>query len=165
MNSLRIFRGAIVALSTIGLLAAPVLGAEVAGHESHVSVVDVALQNGGELHGQVVSAQGIAQSNIKISIESRGRQITHAVTDEDGRFSVANLRGGTYILRVADDITTCRVWAENTAPPSASQSLLLVTGSATRAQFDLVRRYGPGSLIVIGGAVTVIVLAATDEAS
>jgi hypothetical protein len=156
---------AIVALLMVGFLAAPAFSAESADQRLNLAVVDVALQNGGVLQGQLVNAQGAPQSDVEISIETRGRQVALAVTDKEGYFSAADLRGGTYLLRVADEVTTCRVWTANTAPPSASQAVLLVTGPATRAQLGLVRRYGPGSLLVIGGAATVIVLAVTDDAS
>jgi len=165
MNSYRIVRGAFVALATLGMMTAQVFGREESDQHLNESVIDVSLQSGGVLQGQVVSAQGAALSNIEVFIASRGRLIARAVSDKDGYFSVSEIRGGTYVLRVADEVTTCRIWTANTAPPSASQAVLLVTGSATRAQLGLVRRYGPGSLIVIGGAVTMIVLAATDEAS
>jgi len=163
------FRGSVVALSTVGLLAPQMVIAEspqAAQQQSYESMsLDVALQSGGTLKGQVVDAQGAAQAGLDVIVESRGRQVTQAITDHDGTFSVENLRGGTYVVRAADQVVTCRVWAANTAPPSATDGVLVVTGMTTRAQFDMVRRYGVGSLIVVGGAVTAIVLTATDDAS
>ncbi|NOZ40691.1 MAG: carboxypeptidase regulatory-like domain-containing protein [Planctomycetes bacterium] len=85
---------------------------------------DVALKRGGVLRGQVVNNAGIGIARATVELTS-GRQRWQTETDEQGWFQVAELSGGTYQLRVAGQTQVLRVWSAGTAPPSASQGVLV----------------------------------------
>ena len=166
MNVYRYFRCGLVALSTFGLLLPQALHAQTAqtiAEQNSTIISDVALESGGVLRGQVVNAEGAAEAGLEVIIEARGQQIARTTTDEQGNFAVSKLRGGTYGVRVGEQVAACRVWAPNTAPPSASPGLLLVTGTATRGQLGIVRQYGPGALIVLGGLGAIIAISVSNN--
>ena len=92
------------------------------------AVVDVALDDGGTLQGQVVDAQGKLVAETTVSIQQLDREIVRTVTDRSGRFRVAGLRGGTYRIVAGEAVGVYRLWAANTAPPAALPRALVVPG-------------------------------------
>ncbi len=95
---------------------------------------DVALTSAGQLRGQVLNAQGLPQSHVKVSIGQLNQQPTLVSTDEDGRFTVQELSAGVYQVQTSHGSGTYRVWAPRTAPPSAQLGVLLVhDGQIARA--------------------------------
>jgi hypothetical protein len=117
---------ALVSIAVLGLLAPPSVRAaegrapmptaaapaDANPAASEPLVIDVALQNAGVLTGHVVGQDGkcLAQQ-----------------TDVAGRFAMTGLAGGVYEVRWAQGVTICRLWAPQTAPPSAKAELLLTT--------------------------------------
>ncbi len=92
------------------------------------AVVDIALADGGVLHGQVVDLQGgRAATNVPVSVKAQDREIARAVTTADGRFSVPGLRGGVYQLVAGDGQGVYRMWAPKTAPSSAQNNAIVYT--------------------------------------
>jgi len=115
------------ALSCVGLLvpnaafaAAPVAPA------THVK--DVALRAGGLLVGQVVDQQGVVRAGTPVSIQFNGREVVSTTTDSNGVFAAKGLRGGQYQLLTPQGGSVCRLWAADTAPPSARPGALVVFG-------------------------------------
>jgi hypothetical protein len=98
---------------------------------------DIALREGGMLVGQVVDAQGVAQANSPVSIRFANHEVVRATTDKNGMFAAKGLRGGQYQLLTQDGVSVCRLWAADTAPPSARSAALVVTGD------NVVRGQGP----------------------
>ena len=97
---------------------------------------DVALGEGGVLLGQVMDSQGIATAHATVTLADHQQEITRVRTDELGKFSVPNLRGGVYQISYRGQTTLYRLWAANTAPPVAQQSVTLVTnGDVVRGQY------------------------------
>ena len=90
------------------------------------AVVDVALSDGGTLHGQVVDPQGNPLSRTAVSIQQFDREVATTVTDPSGRFRAAGLRGGMYRIVAGQAMGTYRLWAPNTAPASARPAALLI---------------------------------------
>jgi hypothetical protein len=112
--------------------ATPPVAAQVA------AVTDIALRPGGNLLGQVVDAQGVAKAGAPVSIEYAGKQVARTTTDENGVFAAQGLRGGQYQITTPEGASACRLWAADTAPPSARPAALVVSGN------DVVRgQYGP----------------------
>jgi hypothetical protein len=99
---------------------------------------DVALRAGGVLLGQVVDQQGIARPDSPVSIQYAGNEVVRTTTDQNGVFAAKGLRGGQYQLLTPDGGSTCRLWAPDTAPPSARPAALIVAGN------DVVRGQGEG---------------------
>src|SRR6478672_12103689 len=80
---------------------------------------DVALRSGGLLVGQVVDQQGVARVNTPVSIQFAGREVVSTTTDSNGVFAAKDLRGGQYQILTPQGGNVCRLWAADTAPPSA----------------------------------------------
>jgi hypothetical protein len=89
---------------------------------------DVALREGGVLVGQVVNQQGVAQANTNVSVRYANHEVVRTTTDENGVFAAKGLRGGQYQLTTDNGVSTCRLWAADTAPPSAKPAALVVAG-------------------------------------
>jgi hypothetical protein len=98
---------------------------------------DIALREGGLLVGQVVDVQGVVKANAAVSIRFANREVVRTTTDENGMFAAKGLRGGQYQLLTQDGLSVCRLWAADTAPPSARPAALVVTGDS------VVRGQGP----------------------
>lgn len=90
---------------------------------------DVALRAGGVLVGQVVDQQGVAQAKTTVSIRYAGNEVVRTTTDENGVFAAKGLRGGQYQLNTTENSRVCRLWAADTAPPSARPAALVVSGN------------------------------------
>jgi hypothetical protein len=127
-------------------------------------IADVALHDGGLLVGQMVNGQNAPQSGIHISLQdTQNREVGAALTDRQGSFAIAGVRGGVYQLVSPQGRQVYRLWLPGTAPPSAQQGILLVApGQTVRGVL------GDGSfitnpLVIVGGivaatAIPVIVL-------
>jgi len=87
-------------------------------------VADVALQSSGVLSGQVIDSAGTAVVGKVVRL-TNGRQIWQTQTDEKGCFQLASLPGATYQLDAVEQTQLIRAWAAGTAPPHASQGLLV----------------------------------------
>ncbi len=98
---------------------------------------DVALRTGGLLVGQVVDQQGVAKAGTPVSIQFAGKEVVQTTTDANGVFAAKGLRGGQYQLVTPQGGTVCRLWAADTAPPSAKPAALVVSGN------EVVRGQGP----------------------
>lgn len=123
-----------LALTLIGMAGWTSLAAESATSLGP-KVVDVALQDGGVLLGQVVTPEGRPVPQTIVTVES-GQQVLGVVkTDEMGRFAIKGLSGGVYRMTAANGTGTYRLWSPRTAPPGAQQAMLIVAGQdVTRGQ-------------------------------
>ncbi len=109
---------------------APATAAQPPEHFAQVGrrspVLDVALQAGGTLHGQLFDAQAQPLARSSLVFIQNGQRIASVTTDDEGRFQVAGLRGGTLQIVVGVSMYICRAWAPRTAPPIAKNRLVLV---------------------------------------
>ncbi len=107
--------------------------------------MDVALQNGGLLLGQLVNRQGQPKAGVVVSLRQKGTELARMQTDDLGRFAAKGLRGGAYQLVTADGVRQVRVWSQATAPPTAVRGALLVEGKTVRGQYaETGEYYGDG---------------------
>jgi hypothetical protein len=118
--------------------AAPIAAATPTTVAPAAAVNDIALRTGGVLVGQVVDPQGVAKAGTPVTIEYAGKEVVRTTTDENGVFAAQGLRGGQYKINTVEGSSECRLWAADTAPPSARPAALVVAGK------DLVRGV-PGS--------------------
>jgi hypothetical protein len=88
-----------------------------------LTIHDVALHPGGLLQGQILNENCRPVPDATVAIQSDGQTIAETRTDSDGVFAVAGLRGGVHQVVTDGGVETCRLWATNTAPPRAAQSL------------------------------------------
>jgi len=91
--------------------------------------IDVSLAPGGLFAGQVVNAQGVAESGAEVVLRYQGQDVVRTVTDENGSFAARGLRGGQYEVQVSGGVVHCRLWTDRTAPPAARPSALIVADS------------------------------------
>lgn len=102
------------------------------------AATDVALEQGGTLVGQAVDAQGKPLAHIAVALRQEHREVACTSADASGGFAVSGLRGGTYHITAGRAGGTFRLWAANTAPPSAMRAALLVEdGVQVRGQNPL----------------------------
>jgi hypothetical protein len=96
---------------------------------------DVALRTGGLLVGQVIDQQGVAKAATPVSIQFAGKEVATTTTDANGVFAAKGLRGGQYQLVTPTGGSVCRLWAADTAPPSARPAALVISSNqVVRAQ-------------------------------
>ncbi len=145
-----------------------------------LTVVDVALQADGLLHGQIVDKQGRPLVAAQVQIQSAATDKPwRTQTDAQGRFQVTGLSGANYRLEVGSQTQLLRVWAAGTAPPSATSGVLLVQdsdvvlaqncgspvcGSAVRkAKNPLANPWIIGGLVAAAIAIPVAIYNADDD--
>src|SRR5262249_30173227 len=80
---------------------------------------DVALGADGTLLGIVVDSQGVPLAKVPVVVRQGTMESARTVTGADGRFLVRGLRGGVYDVAAGQGSGTFRLWAANTAPPTA----------------------------------------------
>jgi hypothetical protein len=129
---------ALILTTALGLLAPPPVRA--ADQRPQVSalpnqavgesmVSDVALQGAGDLTGHLVGQDGKFVARETVYLMRQGAVVASCQTDASGRFAFTGLAGGVYEVRWSQGMAACRLWAPQTAPPSAKVDLL-VTANA-----------------------------------
>jgi hypothetical protein len=139
MKRTRQIKAVAVALSCLGMLVPhSAMAVTPTQDQPAPTIADVALAAGGVLNGQVLDPQGAPLVGLAVAV-GRQDQLAPAIvtTDEQGRFAVADLRGGMYRVAAGDADMLLRAWAPQTAPPAAQHGVLLVSGD------DLARGQGP----------------------
>jgi hypothetical protein len=135
------------------------------------AVQDVALAKGGVLNGQLLSENGAPVVNEAVVLVADGKAVARTETDKSGRFEFAQLRGGQFSVATRHGAQPLRVWMPNTAPPVASEGLLLTTDALTfrgleeSALMGAVSELGLGGLLVLGGIAAVVTTAVDDNGS
>ena len=138
MKITRIVSQTAVAIACLGMLLPPsalAAGTPGANKQAKPTVRDVALGQQGSLRGQVVSAENVPVANKKVLVVAKGKQVAVTTTDAKGRFSVEDLRAGTYAVGTESTFGIYRTWTAQTAPPSAVPAAMLVEdGRVVRGQ-------------------------------
>jgi hypothetical protein len=122
----RMARAALVSLATVGLCL-PQLCFAAPPAPPAPAVSDIALADGGTLHGRVVDLQGSGRAGVDISIRAQDREVARTKTTAEGQFAVPGLRGGVYQVAAGQNQGVYHFWATNTAPPSARQDVIVYT--------------------------------------
>ena len=117
------FQTALAAVASLGMMLPQGLFAAQPG----VGPGDVALRSGGMLVGQVVDAQGVVQAGKAVSIQYDEQEVVRTTTDANGVFAAQGLRGGQYHVVTENGEGHFRLWAADTAPPAATNSVVLVS--------------------------------------
>jgi hypothetical protein len=134
MKAFTAIKRVLVSLACLGIVLPDVLA--VAGQPrstrplSHqFQGADVQLVEGGTLRGKVVDDQGMSLPDIPVVLTQLDREIARTTSDREGRFEVTGLTGGVYQIRAANGTRFCRLWAPRTAPPAATDGVLVVSNS------------------------------------
>ena len=129
MQVLRIARGSAVVLACLGLLVpsvhaagpgGPVSAGAVASAKPAVAAADVVLDGQGGLQGVVVDTHGAPRGGVAVVLSQGKRALAQCKTDGTGRFRVAGLRGGVYLLQADGQGKFVRAWTAKVAPPDGS---------------------------------------------
>jgi hypothetical protein len=91
------------------------------------AVVDVALSNGGVLHGQLIDLRGGNAAGVPVSVKTQNKEVLSTITAKDGHFTIPGLRGGVYQVSAAQGQGVYRLWTAKAAPPSAQKNAIVFT--------------------------------------
>jgi hypothetical protein len=135
MKRFQFFQYAASAVASLGFVVpSGVMAAEgsrapvLASQAETPSILDVSLGEGGTLNGQVLNAQGGPVSQTVVTVRSPAANVSSAVTDMQGYFSIPGLQGGVYEVKCGGSSGAFRLWTANASPPSANKGVLLVIG-------------------------------------
>ncbi len=180
MKLIKLLKGLAVSAATFGLLIpypAITNASENATATRQAEIIrDLALGAGGVLRGQVMNKNGLPDGDATISVIRDGETVATVKADKEGSFRVLGISGGVYAVSSGKATGVVRVWTHQTAPPAASQAVLLVPSDLTvRGQGQLhgwlhdrlgglsLGQVGLGGLLVLGFAGTIIAIAATNN--
>jgi hypothetical protein len=161
MKTGRIIRGVVVSLAALGVCLPQVAFAmELAPAPA---VVDVALGEGGVLHGQVVNLQGAGIAGTPVTVKAQDHTVAATTTTANGTFGVKGLRGGVYQVATVQGQGVYRLWTAGTAPPAAQNTAVVYSQNVPSSTVDgnvVVYAQGGGGLkmllanpIVIAGII------------
>ena len=129
MKTARFVRGVIVTLAAVGMCLPPAALAVEPGPMP--TVVDVALSDGGMLHGQVLDLQGTGVAGVPVVVRTQEQNVAAATTAQDGSFNVQGLKGGVYQVAAGQGQGVYRLWSAGTAPPIAQTSATVYSQNGT----------------------------------
>ena len=173
MKSNKILRAAAVTISSAGLLLPQAQVMAATPQSNHTakpvadavtpSVMDVTLGEGGMVRGQIVDAQGQPVVDAPVSVLHDGKEVVSTKTLADGSFAVNGLRSGTHVVASGEHGGVYRMWAPNSAPPSARPGIMIVRGGRVARGQGFTS--GPGLLMLAGlaGIVTAGVVSQGDD--
>lgn len=161
MKLFGMIKGLAVCLAVVGFcMPQPLLAATQA--KQAPNVMDVELQGGPQgdvLLGQVLDQQGVAKAKVPVSLYKGGKKLASATTDQNGRFAFSKLRGGVYQVAAAKGVGAYRVWAPNTAPPSANKGALVVANEdLARGQMGRLKFWLSHPLVIAGLIATAVAI-------
>ena len=131
MKTGKVIRTATLLLATLGMCLPQVGFAQAPSTPTTPptpAVVDIALADGGVLHGQLVDLQNRSVANVPVSVRTQDQEVARAITTNDGHFTVQGLRGNrVYQVAAGQGQGVYRLWTANAAPPSAQNNALVYT--------------------------------------
>ena len=137
------FQSTLAAVACLGMVLPPSTFAA----QPAAQPTDVALRQGGMLVGQVVDAQGAVQAERPVLVLYGEQEVVRTMTDENGVFAAQGLRGGQYRIITEGGESHNRLWAANTAPPAAGDSVVVVSDpNVIRGQWGYGGGYATGWL-------------------
>lgn len=123
----RFIRSVAVVAATLGLCLPQVVLAGASAPVPTPAVVDVALADGGVLHGKLVDLQNKSVASVPVSVQLQNKEVAQAKTDKDGHFSISGLKGGVYQVVAGAGRGVYRLWTGKAAPPSAQKDAIVYT--------------------------------------
>jgi hypothetical protein len=127
MRAARFVRIVITSAAIVGMCLSQVAFAV----EPPPAVGDIALGDGGVLHGRLVNLQGGSVADVPVALRAQNRPVATTTTTADGSFSVKGLKGGVYHVAAAQGNGVYRLWSARTAPPAAKSAAIVYTQHGT----------------------------------
>lgn len=99
------------------------------------AAIDVAMAKDGTISGRVLDDKQNGVAKTEVSIRQGKLEVSKTVTDADGRFEIANVKGGVYVVAANSGYGLFRFWTAKSAPPKSHEQVLLMSNSiVVRAQ-------------------------------
>lgn len=99
------------------------------------AAIDVAMAKDGTISGRVLDAEQNGVAKTEVTIRQGKMEVAKTVTNADGRFEVANVKGGVYVVAANSGYGLFRFWTAKSAPPKSHEQVLLMSNSiVVRAQ-------------------------------
>lgn len=99
------------------------------------AAIDVAMAKDGTISGRVLDADQNGVAKTEVSVRQGKMEVAKTVTDTDGRFEIANVKGGVYVIAANSGFGLFRFWTAKSAPPKAHEQVLLMSKAVVvRAQ-------------------------------
>ena len=134
MKTSRFVRSVVVSLATLGMCLPQV--AMAVDPAPAPAVVDVALADGGVLHGQVVDLQGSGVAGTPVTVKAQNHTVAATTTTANGAFGVKGLRGGVYQVATVQGQGVYRLWSAGTAPPAAQATAVVYAQNVPSSTVD-----------------------------
>jgi len=125
MKNGKLVRGMVISLAVLGMCLPEMVFA--VPPSATPAVVDIAMANGGVLHGQLIDLRGGNAVGLPVSVKAQNKEIVRTTTVKDGRFTVQGLRGGVYQVAAGQGQGVYRLWTAKAAPPSAQKNAIVFT--------------------------------------
>jgi len=173
MKIMKSLQGLALAMATFGIVVPlqPIFASTPATAPAPATASrDVALAKGGVLNGQILNKSGTVAAHEVVVLVVDGKEVARTKTDKSGRFQFAKLRGGQVAVATRYGVQPLRAWMPNTAPPVATDGVLLTTEALTlRANeggiLGGLGTGGLGGLLVLGAVAAVVTTAVDDDGS
>lgn len=121
-------------------------------------IPDIVMTAPGTVTGRVCDHNGKVIEGAKVELKQDNKTIGTAMTNKDGVYNFANVKGGMYRMSSGNTEGIFRVWNEKSAPPTAKGHALLVMGeNGARGQFGAI---DPTLVILTAGVIAAVVLSA-----
>jgi hypothetical protein len=91
------------------------------------AAIDVAMAKDGSIAGRVLDSDQKGVVKTTVSIRQGKTEVAQATTDAEGRFEVANLKGGIYLVAASSGYGLFRFWTAKSAPPKSHDQVLLMS--------------------------------------
>lgn len=99
------------------------------------AAIDVAMAKDGTISGRVLDADQKGVSQTEVSVRQGKMEVAKTLTDAEGRFEIANIKGGVYVLAANNGYGLFRFWTAKSAPPKSHEQVLLMSRAVVvRAQ-------------------------------
>jgi hypothetical protein len=128
-----------------------------------VRVIDVELDQAGNLRGKVINAEKESVKQAVISVRTAKKELGRSLSGATGEFTVTNVPAGTFYVVAGSGHGVYRLWKNGTAPRKALKQIRIISDRAViRAQNDTEGRvlydedgtaYGQVRIIDNGGLV------------
>jgi hypothetical protein len=126
-------RVVLAAIACVGMMVPQVAWSADGLTNAKLKLVDVQLQDGKVLQGQIVDGQGKPQADADVAVLQDGKVLARTKTNKEGYFAVRDLKTGIYQVASDNGLGNFRVWNADVAPPQAQQGALVVAdGSVVR---------------------------------
>jgi len=120
---------------------------------------DVVLAPGGVFQGQVIDTNGRPCEGLPVSLAQQSELTATTTTGTSGQFAIGGVRMGLSVVKAGQTQTIYRVWSRDTAPPSARDAAMVLTGPpAVRGQQGPIGYWLSNPFVIAGIAAAAVAI-------